>query len=390
MKLVQTIKLAIKNIISNKMRSILTMLGIIIGTSSVIILVSIAGGSSKNITDQVQSLGTNLITVTISNRSDKKIHLNEIEEVSKLRGVKKISPTVNTNYSIKLGKDTKDSNIIGTNENFLDVRGIKLSKGRFLSYIDVENKNSTAVIGSTIASDLFGFSNPVGEEVMINGTTFKIIGVLVTQENSMGTNVDDMVLIPLTTAMSMTKVNSISSFYVQASDENVIDAAKNEIDAYLTKYLKSDGTNRTHNVTSQKQLLDTMGSITSTLSLLLGGIAGISLVVGGIGVMNVMLVSVTERTKEIGIRKALGGKRKDILIQFLVEALVITSIGGVIGIILGILGSNITNKFGMTTVISIPIIFISFTFSIVVGLIFGIFPAYKASTLKPIDALRYE
>lgn len=389
MRILQTIRLALKNIISNKMRSILTMIGIIIGISSVIILVSLVSGSTKSITDQVQSLGTNLISVSVNNNAKKKIQLEDMDEIKAIAGVKQAAPSTNVSATVKNGKYSQQTSVTGTTASFMEIRGMKIAHGRFLSDLDMDNRNKVAVLGSNIAQELFGVANPVNQEFQVNGNSFKVVGVLEAQGSSMGSNTDDLVIIPVTRAVTMGKNRSINTIFIEANSDSQVDTVKNTVDAYFNSKLKS-GDNKTYNIMSQKQLLDTMGSITQSLTLLLAGIAAISLVVGGIGVMNVMLVSVSERTKEIGIRKAMGGKRRNILFQFLVEALVLSSLGGVLGILLGVGVGSLMKVFGLTAVFSPQVILLSFSFSMAVGLVFGIFPAYKASKLRPIDALRYE
>lgn len=389
MRILQTIRLALKNIVSNKMRSILTMIGIIIGISSVIILVSLVSGSTKSITDQVQSLGTNLISVSVNNNAKKKIQLEDMDEIKAIAGVKQAAPSTNVSATVKNGKYSQQTSVTGTTASFMEIRGMKIAHGRFLSDLDMDNRNKVAVLGSNIAQELFGVANPVNQEFQVNGNSFKVVGVLEAQGSSMGSNTDDLVIIPVTRAVTMGKNRSINTIFIEANSDSQVDTVKNTVDAYFNRKLKS-GDNKTYNIMSQKQLLDTMGSITQSLTLLLAGIAAISLVVGGIGVMNVMLVSVSERTKEIGIRKAMGGKRRNILFQFLVEALVLSSLGGVLGILLGVGVGSLMKVFGLTAVFSPQVILLSFSFSMAVGLVFGIFPAYKASKLRPIDALRYE
>lgn len=366
------------------------MIGLIIGISSVIILVGIGNGSSKSITDQVSSLGTNLITVSVRNSATDYLKTEDMDEIEKVSGVKYVAPSISTSGTIKY-KDTSQSiSISGVTDTFLDVRAMTLARGRFVSLLDVENKNKVIVLGSTLATDLFGFLNPVDQYVTINGNNYKIIGVLESQGSSQGTNTDEIAMIPLSTAMTFAKTKNISTVYIEANSKDVVDSTLTSAETLLTELLNSTTTNKTFSISSQNQLLETMSSVTDSLTLLLAGIAGISLIVGGIGVMNVMLVSVSERTREIGVRKALGGKRKDIMVQFLIEALVLSIIGGVLGIGVGIAGGYIANGLGTTFVLSSDIVYISFLFSMAVGIIFGIFPAYKASKLKPIDALRYE
>lgn len=396
MRFAQTIKLCIKNIRANKIRSLLTMLGIIIGISSVIILVSIASGSTKTITDQVKSLGTDLITVSTMNRGNNKLKFDDLNDIKNMQDVKNLAPLTNYSASVNVNTTQQDTSIVGTTKEYFDIMDLSIKSGRSITDLDDEFDNRVVVLGNTVASDLFGFSNPVGQEIKINGNTFQVVGVLNAQGNTVSGNMDDKMISPISTVMDLSRNNSLSTFYVKASSEQSVDSVMAELDSYLTAKLSSGSNNstnsnqKTHNIVSSKQLLDTMSSVSDTLKILLGGIAAISLVVGGIGVMNVMLVSVTERTREIGIRKALGGSRGNILVQFLIEALVICSIGGIIGIGLGVGASKVANSFGLASVISLNVILGSFLFSLVVGLIFGIYPAYKASKLNPIEALRFE
>lgn len=388
MRFFQTIKLAIKNIRSNKLRSALTMIGIIIGISSVIVLVGMGSGSTKQITSQVQSLGTNLISANTSSNGNKQFTLDNVKDIEQIQGVDKVAPVISTNTTVKVGKNSQSTSVTGTTSNFLDIRNMTISEGRFIADLDVDYRGKVAVLGSDIAQQLYGFTDPVGKDIDIKGSTYQVVGVLKSQGSSMGSNTDDMIIIPSTTAIGLAGTRNVQNVYIKSSDEKNVDSLTNEVNSYLTSFFKS--TDNSNKVMSQKQLLDTMSSITSTMTYLLGGIAAISLVVGGIGVMNVMLVSVSERTKEIGIRKALGGSRKDILIQFLIEALVLSSLGGVAGVLFGLGLGWVVTALGMSMNFSIPVVVVAFSFSLAVGIIFGIFPAYKASKLKPIDALRFE
>lgn len=388
MEFFQTIKLAIKNIRSNKLRSALTMIGIIIGISSVIVLVGMGSGSTKQITSQVQSLGTNLIAANTSSNGNKQFTLDNVKDIEQIQGIDKVAPIISTNTTVKVDKNSQNTSVTGTTSNFLDIRNMTISKGRFIADLDVDYRGKVAVLGSGIAQQLYGFTDPVGKDINIKGNTYQVVGVLKSQGSSMGNNTDDMISIPSTTAIGLAGTRNVQNLYIKSSSDSNVDFVTNEVNQYLNSFFKSnDNSNR---VMSQKQLLDTMNSITSTMTYLLGGIATISLIVGGIGVMNVMLVSVSERTKEIGIRKALGGSRKDILIQFLIEALVLSSLGGVVGILFGLGLGWVVTALGMSMTFSIPVVVVAFSFSLVVGVVFGIFPAYKASNLKPIDALRFE
>lgn len=395
MRLAQTIKLCLKNIRANKIRSLLTMLGIIIGISSVIILVSIASGSTKSITDQVKSLGTDLISVSTFGKGNNKLKFDDLNDIKALPDVKNLAPLTNFSASVNVNSVQQDASVVGTTKEYFDIMDLKISSGRAIADLDNEYDNRVVVLGNTVASDLFGFANPVGQTIKLNGNSFEVIGVLAAQGNTVSGNMDDKVISPVNTVIDLSRNNTLSTFFIKTADEKSVDSVSTELDSYLSAKLNSTSTSqsntqRTYNIVSSKQLLDTMSTVSQTLKVLLGGIAAISLVVGGIGVMNVMLVSVTERTREIGIRKALGGSRANILVQFLIEALVICSIGGIIGIGLGIGASRIANSFGLASVISLNVIMGSFLFALAVGLIFGIYPAYKASKLKPIDALRFE
>lgn len=388
MKIIDILKVSFKNILSNKLRSALTMLGLIIGIASVIILVGIGNGATSDVTSQVQSLGTDILTVSITS-SDESLKYEQIDDLLKISNVDSVAPykTVSATVSRETTTSSKSS-ILATNNNYLDVTNINLAEGRTISVVDIENKSKVCIIGYDLAQTLFNLTDPVGETVKIDGDKYTVIGLLEEQGTSMGTNVDNMLLIPLTTAKYLGTDTSISSLYVKVKDEGQISKTITSIESYIrsTLQISSDY----YSVSSQDSMLETMEQVTNTLSLLLGGIASISLIVGGIGVMNVMLVSVTERTKEIGIRKSLGAKRKDILIQFLIESLVLCLLGGLIGVALGIIIGNLASKFGYSFSSSTGIVILSFASSAFIGIIFGIFPAYRAAKLNPIDALRTE
>lgn len=386
MKMLNIIKMAFKNIKSNKLRSGLTMLGLIIGIASVIVLVGIGTGATSSVTDSVKSLGTDILTLTISS-SDTSLEYEQTDELLKLSNIEKVAPYKNISVTASRGTTTSSrANILATNDNYLEITNTDLAKGRRISLIDIENSTKVCILGSEIAESLFSLTEPVGQTIKLDGDKYIVIGVLTKQGTSMGNNVDNMILIPLTTAIYFGEDTSISQLYVKVKDEDRIEMTSNLIGNYLreTLLISSDD----YSVSSQDSMLDTMDSITDTLTLLLGGIASISLIVGGIGVMNVMLVSVTERTKEIGIRKSLGARKKDILIQFLIEALVLSLLGGLIGVVFGISIGIIVENFGLTFTASASIILIAFLSSAGIGMIFGIFPAYRASCLNPIDALR--
>ena len=386
MKIFNIIKIAFKNIRSNKLRSGLTMLGLIIGIASVIVLVGIGTGATTSVTESVQNLGTDILTLSISS-SDTSLDYDQVDELLEISNISKVAPYKSISATASRGQTTSSrANVIATNDNYLDITNVRISDGRSISLIDIENSSKICILGSEISSTLFNLVNPIGQNLKLNGDNYTVVGVLTEQGSSMGNNIDNMILIPITTAKYFDEDTSISNVYIKVQNEDLMNQTSTLIGNFIREKLliSSDY----YSVTSQSSMLDAMDDISSTLSLLLGGIASISLIVGGIGVMNVMLVSVTERTKEIGIRKSLGARKRDILIQFLIESLVLSLLGGFIGILLGLTIGNVAEKIGYSFSASTSIIFISFFSSAFIGLIFGIFPAYRAACLKPIDALR--
>ena len=307
-KFANILKGALKNIVNNKLRSALTMLGLIIGIASVIILVGIGDGTSNQVTSQVQSLGTNILTLSIQS-SDSSLEYSQLDEILKINNVENVAPYKTVTSTVTRGNTSSQrASIISTTHNYMDVTNLTISKGRLLSEIDLENNSKVCLLGNDIATTLFSLSNPVGQSIKINGDNYTVIGVLTAVGSSMGSNVDDIIIIPFTTAKYLGSDTSINNLYIKVADEDKIENTTNLIEQYITSNLGI--TTDYFSVSSQDSMLDTMESVNNTLSLLLGGIASISLVVGGIGVMNVMLVSVTERTKEIGIRKALEAKTR--------------------------------------------------------------------------------
>lgn len=392
------------SLIANKMRSILTMLGIIIGVAAVIALVSIGNGVKQDIQNSISSLGSNLLMVMPgaprtpgvrpSAGSMKSLKVADYEAIAKLDGVKAASPMTNGTYVVIYQNKNWTTSVSGVNANYLDVNNWSMKSGRFLSDKNIQNRERVAVVGKTVVKNLFGDEDPVGAEIRVKNIPFRIIGVLNSKgSGAMGNDQDDMVIIPYTTAMERVEgVDYLRMIYVVGKDENGIDRLQSDIENLLrVRHGIKDTNLDDFNIQNMNSIMETMEETTGTLTLFLGAVAAISLVVGGIGIMNIMLVSVTERTREIGVRKALGATYSVIVTQFLIEAVVISLMGGIIGIILGIGSSKLIGMAsGMSTVISIPTIVMSFAFSMAIGLIFGIYPARKAAKLNPIDALHYE
>ena len=396
--------MAWESLIANKMRSILTMLGIIIGVAAVIALVSIGNGVKQDIQNSISSLGSNLLMVMPgaprtpgvrpSAGSMKSLKVSDYEAISKLDGVRAASPMTNGSYVVIYQNKNWTTSVSGVSYNYLDVNNWSMKSGRFLSEKNVQNRERVAVVGKTVVKNLFGDEDPVGAEIRVKNIPFRIIGVLNSKgSGAMGNDQDDMVIIPYTTAMERVEgVDYLRMIYVVGKDENGIDRLQSDIENLLrVRHGIKDTNLDDFNIQNMNSIMETMEETTGTLTLFLGAVAAISLVVGGIGIMNIMLVSVTERTREIGVRKALGATYSVIVTQFLIEAVVISLMGGIIGIILGIGSSKLIGMAsGMSTVISVPTIVMSFAFSMAIGLIFGIYPARKAAKLNPIDALHYE
>lgn len=391
MNVKQSFKLALKSILGSKFRSFLTMLGIIIGVAAVIVLVSIVDGFSKDMASSFESLGTNLISVNIKGRGgDTKLSVDDIMEWADENSdvISYVSPTINVSATIKSGSTNLTSTVHGISEYYNKIKNYDIESGRFIEYVDIEKRQKVCVIGKYISNELFPTKSPIGENIKINGDKYTVVGVLTMKQNAEEGGSDDLLMIPYTTASRLSRMARVSNYSFSSESKDNVDEAKTRIENYLLSVFGSDNY---YSVYNQADSLEQVNELSSKLTLILVGIAGISLLVGGIGIMNIMLVSVTERTKEIGIRKSLGGKRRDILLQFVIEAATTSALGGIIGIFLGWLASYFTGKlFDLTVVMSLPAIVIAFSVSVGIGIIFGYFPASKASKLNPIDALRYD
>ena len=392
------------SLVANKLRSLLTMLGIIIGVAAVIALVSIGNGVKQDIEDSISSLGSNLLVVMPgaprtpgvrpSQGSMKSLKISDYEAIAKLEGVKAASPMTNGSYVVIYQNKNWTTSVAGVNANFQDVNNWTMTSGRFFSDKNVQNRERVAVVGQTVVKNLFADEDPVGKEIRVKNIPFRVIGVLKSKGNgTMGNDQDDTVLIPYTTSMERVEgIDYLRRVYVVAKDDEGIDRLQADIENLLRVRHNIKDTNLDDfNIQNMKSIMETVAQTTGTFTLFLGAVAAISLVVGGIGIMNIMLVSVTERTREIGVRKALGATYSVIVTQFLIEAIVISLMGGFIGIAFGIGASKVIGMVsGMSTIVSVPTIIMSFAFSMAIGLIFGIYPARKAAKLNPIDALHYE
>jgi putative ABC transport system permease protein len=390
MKILQSLKMAMSAIAANKMRSFLTMLGIIIGVLSVTVLVAIGQGSTSEITSRITSLGTNLITVRNNARRMVQLDLEDIEALRGTGGVDQVAPLISSSLTTKAGINTYEATVYGTTEGYDQIRGYSLTAGRFITASDVSNRSNVCVIGVEVADELFAQRNVVGESIRIDGRAYSIVGLFEEMGDDEGVSLDTMIFIPFTIAQRTFRNTTISTFYANADSDSDADIARavETLEAFmLEKTLSEDN----YTVTSQTQLLETMSEVANTMSLLLAGIAGISLLVGGIGIMNIMLVSVSERTREIGIRKAIGAQKLDIMLQFLIEAVTISLMGGLIGLGLGYFVVDVVSPMiNVSMVMSSGVALLSVVFSVLVGVIFGSYPANMAASLLPIEALRYE
>lgn len=387
----QSFRLALKSLASSKMRSFLTMLGIIIGVGSVIILVSLMQGMTSYISDSFSDLGTDQISVSVTNTDTRKIGVDDMYEILENYPdtFRNMSPTVSVRATVKNGSESiTSSTVSGVGEGYLSLAALELSSGRFIQYSDIVSRQKVCVIGTYVAQELFAGQNPVGQVVKLNGEPYTVVGLLQEKADSEERSSDDCVYLPYSTATKLSRSADISSYTFVVADIDSMDSAKEFLKDQLYNVFKNEDL---YTVTSLSEMLEMVESMTGMMTLVLVGIAAISLLVAGIGIMNIQLVSVTERTREIGIRKSLGAKRGVILQQFIIEAGMQSSLGGVIGIVFGcVVTSIIGGLIGLDASPSLSAILISFFVSAGIGIIFGYMPARRAARLNPIDALRSE
>ena len=380
MRYSQLARTAVQAVFGNGLRSALTMLGLVIGISSVIILVGIGDGTNRQVSEKMKALGGDALSAYLF---DGDMGYNDLSGMNDLGAGDGVAPSKSLMKKLSVGTTVANKAFVeATDEHYLHVRNLKLQEGRNLSAVDRENRSKVIVLGSDVAKTLLGSADgAVGRTVKLDGDEFTVVGVLQNQGQSMGLNTGNVALVPFSTAVSMGESGTITSFYAKARGEDAIEAAKGEIGSYLTGTVHIPPGR--FDIISQDEMLRAGNEIDGTMT-------GISLVVAGIGVMNVMLVSVTERTREIGIKKALGARRFDILVQFLLEALVLSIIGGVLGIAAGIALGLLMGTVGLAFVVSWGVVAVAVAAATAIGLVFGIFPAYRASRKNPIEALRTE
>lgn len=393
--MILSLKMALRSISSNKMRAALTMLGIIIGVMALVVLVSLVNGATSSVTDAVSGLGTSMLTVSISDDKGLPLDLDTVNGYTEEAGIGLVAPYTSS-ITASAGENSGDVTVYGVTPAFYEVQGMQLAMGRFLKTSDVENNTYVCVINETAATEFIGYVDCVDQAIRLNGVEYTIVGVLSDNEDSLTSMMSSgslAVYLPYTSLLRLSDslTSEVTTFYVSAPENGTMETVEAAMTSILMERFEDD--DEAFTVSSQSILEDTMSSITSVLTILLGGIAAISLVVGGIGIMNIMLVTVTERTREIGIRKAIGASRGTILSQFLMEAVVLCMLGCVLGIFLSwaILQtvSTVVSSLNMTFSLNGGVVLVAVVFCFIIGVVFGLYPANKAAKMKPIDALHY-
>ena len=404
----QSMKMAWHAVVSNKLRSFLTMLGIIIGVVALIVLVSIANGATSSVTDQISSMGSSYLTVTITDDKGNPLRFKELSDFCEPEEVDEVAPVSWTSVTAKTSYSNGTMTLTGTTGSYADIQGLELFSGRFLKQTDIDNNSYVVVITKDTATELLGRVDAVGESIKLNGKSFLVVGVLsdstsMTQgaavtsssdsddSDSSSSSVQLEGYIPFSTMTRLAdNVLDVTMFYASGTDEDSLEPAENALTELLMERFGED--EDAFSIVDQSEIMEAMSSVTNTMSLMIGGIAAISLLVGGIGIMNIMLVSVTERTREIGIRKAIGAGRETIMLQFLIEALLVSLMGCLAGIGLSwviLKVAAVVMKNSMSFTMDMTVVWLSVAFSVLIGVLFGLYPANKAASKKPIDALRY-
>lgn len=404
----QSMKMAWHAVVSNKLRSFLTMLGIIIGVVALIVLVSIANGATSSVTDQISSMGSSYLTVIITDDKGNPLRLKELSDFCEPEEVDEVAPVSWTSVTAKTSYSNGTMTLTGTTGSYADIQGLELFSGRFLKQTDIDNNSYVVVITKDTATELLGRVDAVGESIKLNGKSFLVVGVLsdstsLTQgaavtsssdsddSDSSSSSVQLEGYIPFSTMTRLAdNVLDVTMFYASGTDEDSLEPAENALTELLMERFGED--EDAFSIVDQSEIMEAMSSVTNTMSLMIGGIAAISLLVGGIGIMNIMLVSVTERTREIGIRKAIGAGRGTIMLQFLIEALLVSLMGCLAGIGLSwviLKVAAVVMKNSMSFTMDMKVVWLSVAFSVLIGVLFGLYPANKAASKKPIDALRY-
>jgi putative ABC transport system permease protein len=392
----ELVRLAFSRLRTGRVRAALTMLGVIIGVASVVALVGVGQGTTSNITARLSSLGTNLLTISpagAAGGATSTLTVGDATAIRGLDGIAGVAPEAQTQALVAAGRQTTTTSIVGTTADYATVRAFDVWQGTFLSDTAVEQELRVAVLGATTADDLGLDATAIGTDITIGGLPFRVVGILQPKGGAGFQDPDDQVVVPISVVDKyFVGGDSVRTIGVSVADQSAMSATQAEITSLLRgRHRLAAADDADFSIFDQAQLLQTASSITGTLTLLLGGIASISLVVGGIGIMNIMLVSVRERTREIGIRKAIGARGRDILAQFLIEALTLAGLGGVIGVLLGLAVSALFSSLGgISFAISPTTIAVALLFSLAVGVVFGVWPARQAARLDPITALRYE